>query len=134
MATVDIFEYATRNAVRFDFKGVQTTEELWKLNPAGLNTLYGQLCELEDSGKKKSLINSPRVTKESTELSIKIAIVKHIFETKDAEAKAREKRESLRQERARLTDLLTRKQNEAEEGLSPDEIKAKLAELDQIEE
>ena len=38
-----IFEYATRNKIRFPFKGMISVEDLWELTPTNLDTIYKTL-------------------------------------------------------------------------------------------
>ena len=43
MATTNIFEYAVRNKIRFPFKGMISSEDLWDLTLENLDSIYKTL-------------------------------------------------------------------------------------------
>lgn len=65
----------------------------------------------------------------NTELELKFNIVKEIITDKLKEKADREAAKNKAVEKARLTELLAKKQSEKLESLSEDEIKRRLAEL-----
>jgi len=94
----DIFEQCARRKVRFPFRGQASAEDLWDVpvedmrvkhgeDRPGLNTLYGRLARKAHARNQFSLIEEAPTDDDT--LDLQIAIVKHIIETKQAEAKAR---------------------------------------------
>ncbi|MCF8356989.1 MAG: hypothetical protein K9H48_21295 [Melioribacteraceae bacterium] len=116
-----LFVSATRNKYRFNFKGVQTTEDLWDFSQNELNTLYGELNkkykEISDSG---SLIQEE--TPETKVLQEKMDIIKYVFDVKKQEAKERENELYKARMRQRILDIKHRKQDEDLEGKSEKEL------------
>lgn len=82
----NMFEYATRNKVRFPFKGQISVEDLWDLRADDLDTVFKTLNRQVKQSKEESLLTTK--TAEDTALDIQIAIVKHIFDIKMQEANA----------------------------------------------
>lgn len=76
---------------------------------------------------RKSFITND--TPSNTELELKFNIVKEIITDKLKEKADRETAKNKAAEKARLTELLAKKQSEKLESLSEDEIKRRLAEL-----
>lgn len=98
MTVENIFEYATRNKVRFQFKGQILVENLWDLSLANLDSIYKELNKQSKHSEEESLLNIK--TQEDELLNVQIAIVKHIVSVKLAEKEAR-KRHRLRRCRSR---------------------------------
>lgn len=82
--------------------------------------------ELAKSPRKSFITND---TPSNTELELKFNIVKEIITDKLKEKADRETAKNKAAEKARLTELLAKKQSEKLESLSEDEIKRRLAEL-----
>ena len=52
MAERNIFEYAAKNKLRFPFRGSITTEDLYDLSPANLDSIYKTLSrEAKERGR-----------------------------------------------------------------------------------
>ena len=92
-----MFEYATRNKLRFPFKGSISVEDLWDLSLANLDEVFKALNARVKKVNEESLLSSK--SKEDEVLEVQIEIVKYIFLTKKEEADAkvleREKKEKL---------------------------------------
>ena len=82
--------------------------------------------ELAKSPRKSFITND---APSNTELELKFNIVKEIITDKLKEKADREAAKNKAVEKARLTELLAKKQSEKLESLSEDEIKRRLAEL-----
>ena len=76
----------------------------------------------------KSLLST--VSKEDKEIKEKLDIVKYIFDVKQEESEKAKKVALRREERQRLLEIKYKKENEALESASLDEINAKLEALD----
>lgn len=132
---MSIFEQASRQAVRFSSnKGELNTEQLWHLplqSKSGfdLDTVArGVNVQLKATAEESFVTTS--VSPHAALLTLKLDILKHVIAVKkqeniDATAKAEKSAK-----RAKLIDLLGKKQDAALEGMSEEEIKKQLAELD----
>lgn len=130
-----IFEIATRKAYRYTSnKGELTTEQLWSLpllaaNQFDLNNVAIALNSSLKAITEESFVSvKPTPGKET--LETKLEIVKHIISVKQAEqAKARDAAEKAAK-REKLVQALANQEDKQLESMTPDEIRAKLAELD----
>lgn len=80
------------------------------------------------AGRNTTEINMPK-SKTNEELTLKLEIVKHVIAVKQQEAELRKAYAQRQAERELLTSLKEKKQVEALEGLSVEEIEARLARL-----
>ena len=131
---MNLFELATRNAYRFEStKGLLTVEDLWQLplssRGASLDdvakTVYTQIKTAEEV----SFV--AKQTTANTTLNNKLEIVKHIIGVKMAEAEAAKIKADKAAERAKLTEILARKQEQSLENSTEEELLAKLAAIDE---
>lgn len=132
---MNLFEIATRKAYRFaSLKGELTVEQLWQLpltsrGPVDLDVLAkGINKELKDTEEESFVTTNSNPHR--GELQVKLDILKHIIAVKQEEAVAATKRLVNAQERQKLQELLAKKNDQALEGLSAEEIQAKLDALD----
>ena len=117
----NIFEKATREKTRFNFKGSISVEDLWDLSLNNLNTIYGQIQAELERLPKVSLIGSS--SEQRDELEFKQEIIKYVFETKKAESEAAEKAKENSAKKQMILDILAKKQNESYENMSVEELK-----------
>jgi hypothetical protein len=117
-----MFELASRLKLRFSYRGLIATEDLWDLKPENLDEIY----RLTNAELKKisedSLLEKKQTGVEILELQV--AIVKHVFEVKIAEAEARKDAWERKAKKERILEIIARKQDEDLEGKSLDELKA----------
>lgn len=130
--TKNLFEVATKNHYRFNVRGLISTEDLWDLSQKDLDELYRSLVKKRKESAEDSLFE--KKDKADAELENKIQIVKFIFEKKVEDKEKRAARTARAEEKRKLLELLAEKQDTALKGLSEDELKAKLAALDEDEE
>lgn len=126
--TTNIFEYAVRNKVRFPFRGMISSEDLWDLSLTNLDSIYKELNKQVKQSEEESLLT----TKENVDitLEIQIAIVKHIVTVKLAEKEAKEKAVAKKAQKQRIMSIIATKEDEALQNSSVDELKKMLVELD----
>lgn len=122
---MDMFEKAIRQKTRFKFKGLISVEDLWDLSLENLDSIYGDLDAALNSLPKKSLLSAD--TKQRDEIEFKQQIVKHIVETKQAEAEAAKQSKANSAKKQMILDIIAAKQNEQYHEMSIDDLK-KLAE------
>lgn len=138
---MDIFEYATREHLRWpSAQGQLTVEDLWNLplttsvtGRASLDSvgreIRSQLTELNEG----SLVASPNVKKKK-KFQAMFDIVVSIIKTKQDEAAAlREKAENIARAN-KLKEVLASKQDKKIEELSEEEIRAEISKLQQSAE
>ena len=126
--TTNIFEYAARNKVRFPFRGMISTEDLWDLSLANLDSIYKELNKQVKQSEEESLL----ITKENVDvtLEIQIAIVKHVVSVKLAEKEVREKAAAKKAQKQRIMSIIADKEDEALKNSSVDDLRKMLDELD----
>lgn len=128
MAVENIFEYATRNKVRFPFRGLISVEDLWDLSLTNLDFIYKELNKQSKQSEEESLLNIK--TQEDELLNVQIEIVKHIVSVKLAEKEAREKASAKKAQKQKIMSIIAAKQDEALQNSSIDDLKKMLDELD----
>lgn len=127
MAVENIFEYATRNKVRFSFRGLISVEDLWDLSLTNLDFIYKELNKQSKQSEEKSLLNIK--TQEDELLNMQIEIVKHIVSVKLAEKEAREKASVKKAQKQKIMSIIAAKQDEALQNSSIDDLQKMLDEL-----
>ena len=127
MKTTNIFEYATRNKVRFPFKGVISAEDLWDLSLTNLDSIYKILNKQMKQSEEESLLKTKATVDE--ELEVQIAIVKHIVSVKLAEKESAEKALAKKEQKQKIMSILAAKENEALQNSSVEELQKMLDEL-----
>lgn len=124
----NIFEFATRNRLRFPYKGNATVEDLWQVSVQELDGIYKVLKAQQKEANGESLLQVK--SKEDTVLEAKIAIVKHIVEVKLAEAEKAKKALENKQKRDRILSIMADKQDAALQNMSMEELQKQLDELE----
>lgn len=127
MMVENIFEYATRNKVRFSFRGMISVEDLWDLSLTNLDSIYKELNKQSKQSEEESLLNIK--TQEDELLNVQIEIVKHIVSVKLAEKEAREKASAKKAQKQKIMSIIAEKQDEALQNSSIDDLQKMLDEL-----
>lgn len=127
MAVENIFEYATRNKIRFSFRGLISVEDLWDLSLTNLDSIYKELNKQSKQSEEESLLNIK--TQEDELLNVQIEIVKHIVSVKLTEKEAREKASAKKAQKQKIMSIIAAKQDEALQNSSIDDLKKMLDEL-----
>ena len=126
--TTNIFEYATRNKVRFSYKGIISVEDLWDLSVTELDKIYKELNTRVKQSQEESLLAVKSEADE--ELEVQIAIVKHIVAVKLSERAALEKAAEKKAQKQKIMAIIAKKQDESLENASIEDLNKMLAELD----
>ena len=127
MTVENIFEYATKNKVRFSFRGLISVEDLWDLSLTNLDSIYKELKKLSKQSEEESLLNIK--TQEDELLNVQIEIVKYIVSVKLAEKEAREKASAKKAQKQKIMSIIAAKQDEALQNSSIDDLQKMLDEL-----
>lgn len=123
-----MFDKATRLKLRFQSpKGYVSTEDLWDLSLQHLNTMAKALNkQLKESSEVDFLLEK---SEEDARIKLQFDIVLHIMEVKKDEIKSREEATARKAEREKIKGILAKKQDDALEKLSEEELRKKLEEL-----
>ena len=127
MKEMNIFEYATREALRFPYKGMQSVEDLWKLSLTELDSIYKTLNKQIKQSEEESLLDEKNDVDEVLEMQI--AIIKHIVKVKKEEKVAKEKASAKKAQKQKIMSIIATKENEALQNSSIDDLKKMLDEL-----
>lgn len=134
MTTINMFEYATRNTLRFpSVKGDLTVEQLWALpltSKTGfdLDTVARSINQLvKENSEESFVVRSNNALKEKFEISLEI--VKHIISVRIAESEAATLRSKKKAERERLLEILNQKEEQNLLNMSTEEIRKRIEEL-----
>lgn len=131
---MNIFEQASRQALRFESnRGDLTTEQLWTLpltsrNGFDLDSVARAIAHgLKDLGEESFVETRSNPAKATFEL--KLEVVKFIIADKQAAAAEATLRAEKAQQKEKLLNILGKKQDAELEGLSAEEIKARIEAL-----
>lgn len=128
METGKLFELATRNKMRFPFRGMISVEDLWDLSLTNLDSVFKTLNAEAKKSEEESLLETK--SKEDEEISNKINIVKYIVNVKLEEKRAREDARKNAEMKQRLLEIKAKRQDAALENMSDEDLDKMLAELD----
>ena len=127
MEFTNVFEMATRLKFRFPFRGMISVEDLWDLSVEQLDAVYKALNKDVKQAQEDSLLSGPRIG--DADLNAKIEIVKYIFQVKQTEEAERKAAADNAIKRKRIKEILAKKQDNALENMTEEELLAALAEL-----
>lgn len=127
MSERNIFEVATRTKMRFPYRGVISVEDLWDLSVQQLDNVFKTLNKELKQSEEDSLLGVK--TKQNQELQDQISIIRHIVEVKQADAIKKLEAKDKAEKKQKLMSVLAKKQDEAYEGMSVEEIQKMLDEM-----
>ena len=122
-----MFEYATRNKVRFPFKGLISIEDLWDLSLTELDSIYKTLNKKVKQANEESLLNTK--SKEDKTTEIQIEIIKYIVTIKQEEAARSMAAAERRAKKQKILEVLAAKEDASLQDKSPEELQKMLSEL-----
>ena len=121
-----LFESATRNKIRFGYRGIISTEDLWDLDVEELDGIYKNLMAEKKDSETESLLSEKKT---NSILETKIEIVKYIFGVKVDEAKAAELKAENAAKKQKILAILARKQDAELENKSAEELEELIKDL-----
>lgn len=130
-----MFEKCTRMKLRFGSpQGSLTVEDLWelpltstRLNQATLNNVAKVISRQLKSESEEDFVNP--ATKANETLQLALDVVKHIIQVKQTENQAALALADRKEKKARLLELIQKKQDMALEGKPLEELEGMLAAL-----
>lgn len=123
----NLFETASRLKLRFQYKGLLTTEDLWDLSLNELDSIFIGLNREAKASKDESLLDNK--TNEDKILDIKIDIIKYIVKVKLEENKYRLEQQQTKEKLQNILNIIDNKKNAEIENLSVEELEAMAKEL-----
>lgn len=114
--------------LRFPFKGMVSTEDLFDLQPTDLDKIFKTLNAQIKTASEESLLTTK--TKEDEILRVKIEIVKYIVAVKLEEANARLLAKERREKKQKIMEIMSAKQDADLAGKSIDELQKMLDDLE----
>ena len=123
----NLFEIATRNRYRFNYKGVMTVEDLWSLRVEDLDAIFKMLNRQKKTADEDSLLATKSA--EDQDLANKIDIVRYIVSVKLAEAAERVSAAEKKAQRDKIMEVVAKKKDKALEDMGIDDLMKKLEEL-----
>lgn len=125
MENINIFEVATRNKIRFNYKGLITTEDLWDLSLSELDSIFGKLkAQEKEINNQESLLDNNY--NKNTILTIKLEIVKYIFSVKKLEEDNNKLEKENKLKKQKIMEILKSKQDENLKSLTVEELQKML--------
>lgn len=125
-----LFEKAARNHYRFQNPtggGLINSEDLCELSLTKLNIVAKDLNRQIKSNEEEDFLKTERPA--DTELRNKFELVLYVLNTRKAEIEAGKQAADRKAEIDMLTGILAGKEADALKGLSPEEIRARIAAL-----
>lgn len=121
------FEIASRKHYRYPYNGMVSTEDLWDLNMAQLDSIFKKLKAQSRQAQEESLLTTK--TQEDVDTENKIDIIRYIVEYKQNLQKEAEMAMERKQQRARIEEILYERENADLRNKTPEELRAMLDEL-----
>ena len=119
-----MYKQASRTGLRFTTnRGVLTVEQVWSLSLADLAAVIKaakKLLKVSDSDDELSFLGE--TTPVDQENQLKFDILKDIYLTKKKESEEKQTAAEIKAHNKRIDELIARKQEEALEGKSIDEL------------
>jgi len=122
-----MFDKASRLRLRFNYKGVISTEDLWDLSLQELDFIYKGLMAQKKALNVDSLLTTP--TPADDLLELKLDIVRFVFNAKQDEADSRKAAAEKKAKKQKLLDVLSQKQDSALAEMSIEDIQKAIDEL-----
>lgn len=123
----NIFEIAVRSKLRFTFKGVVSTEDLWDLSVKELDSIFKTLNSQLKQEKEESLLEVK--TRQNEELDVKVQIIKYIVQVKQTEELVRLKAKEQKEQKQKILGILSVKKDADLQNKTVEELQAMLNEL-----
>ena len=122
-----IFEKATREKIRFEYKGNLSVEDLWDLDVTELDEIFKKLNVEKKSMSEDSLLE--KETEQNTLLNTKIKLIKYIVGVKIEELEKQKLASEKKAKKEKIMEILADKQYSELENKSSDELKEMLNSL-----
>lgn len=123
---MDILEKAIRLKLRFNFKGMLTVEDLWDLKLNELDMIYKELNQQKKLQESESLLTNNLI---NDIVNLQIEIIKYVVEQKQAEQLAEQTKIEKQQQKQKILEILSRKQEDDLQNKSTEDLLKMLENL-----
>jgi len=123
---MDILEKAIRLKLRFNFKGMLTVEDLWDLKLNELDMIYKELNRQKKLQESESLLTNNLI---NDIVNLQIEIIKYVVEQKQAEQLAEQTKIEKQQQKQKILEILSRKQEDDLQNKSTEDLLKMLENL-----
>ena len=106
----NIYKQALRQNIRFEFKGLRSTEELWNLSVEQLDSIFQILNAQRKTKSEESLLSTQNA--ETAELDLKLEIIRDIVATLLQEKAEREEAANTAVRKQRILETIARKKDD----------------------
>lgn len=127
---MNIFKTATKNKIRFNYKGTLGVEEVWDLSILELDELYKQIKKELRINEEEGLIPLSNVDEGvATENNLQLQILKEIYVTKLEEIERVKHEREARINKQKILEAIESKQNQALNEMDISDLQDMLKEL-----
>jgi len=126
---MNIFERAAKEKIRFAFRGVITTEDLWDLTIENLDELFQQTYAQLKAQSGEGLLLTGIQNPVSDYLRLQADLIRYVFEDKQKMAADFKMRKLQNEKKKRIMEIITDKQDETLAGKSVAELKEMLDDM-----
>ena len=123
---MDILEIAITLKLRFNVKGMLTVEDLWDLRLNELDTIYKELNQQKKLQESESLLTNNLI---NDIVNLQIEIIKYVVEQKQAEQLAEQTKIEKQQQKQKILEILSRKQDDDLQNKSTEDLLKMLENL-----
>lgn len=123
---MNIFEQASRDKLRFDLDGRISVEQLWTVDMQSLTNFEQTLTEMVEGYGKSTRRTRQTRTAEQTANELRLAIVTHILDVREAEAEAATNAAAIKEHNQKVLAEKRRRQELALTTMSDAELDALL--------
>ncbi len=121
-----MFEKASRLKLRFNYRGLCITEDLWDMPLTALDTIYKGLNGQLKAQKEESLLETKSEADEL--LDLQIAIVRHVVEVRLAEQRERQDAVAKAAQKQKIMAIIADKQDAELHSMSIEDLNKLIAE------
>ena len=126
---MDIFERAAKEKIRFSFRGLIATEDLWDLTIENLDELFQQTYAQLKAQSGEGLLLTGIQNPVSDYLRLQADLIRYVFEDKQKMAADFKMRKLQNEKKKRIMEIITDKQDETLAGKSIAELKEMLDDM-----
>ena len=124
---MSIFEKASRQKLRFDYRGPCSVEDLWDIPLSALNNMFQSLNLLARTESESLLI--PEKNSEGEDLTLQIEIIRHVVATRLQERDEAESEKTRADRKQQLLGILAEKQDDSLREMPVEDLKKLIGEL-----
>lgn len=116
----NIYKQALRQNIRFEYKGLRSTEDLWDLTVEQLDSIFQVLNASRKAKSEESLLSTK--SEEASELDLKLEIIRDVVSTLLQEKTDRENAAAKSVQKQKVLEAIARKKDDALGNLSVEEL------------